>query len=405
VFGHLHLSGRTGGGRFSAGDESVVRELTAVVALAVVNARSYQLSQRRQGWLDAASVTTRALLGGARDLEDALLAAVELVRTAEGADAVALMVDDGDGLRVDARAGSALLPARTLEGTRVPPEARLRGMDGPSAVDAHLLGWSVERAVLVPVRMAGRLAAVLAVGWAHGGGTQGGLDAVTARQFLAQVVLARELVDTQSARARLAVLEDRDRIARDLHDHVIQRLFAVGMSLQAAYAAPPAAAAVDSAIDSIDDTIRDLRRAIFHLQQRPPPGHESRGDLEAIVTSAGQGLGLLPRLSVVGALSRVASPVRPEFLAVVREALSNTTRHAGASRVSVEVEVDDDLIAGSTLTLTVTDDGCGPGEAGTRATGGVANALARATALGGWADVGPAVGGGTRLRWHVPLDD
>jgi signal transduction histidine kinase len=218
--------------------------------------------------------------------------------------------------------------------------------------------------------------------------------------FAAQAGIGIELAERRQATQRVALYADRDRIARDLHDLVIQRLFATGMSLQGATSLIPGAEAagrVQQAVDELDETIRDIRAAIFRLQDRggaEPPGVQAR--IAAITEEMTRALGFAPWLRMDGRLdARVPSRVAEEMLAVLREALSNVARHAAARRVDVTAET------GSHLTLTVRDDGRGIGPPGPRS--GLANLADRAGALGGTLSVAEAEGGGTEVTWSVPL--
>lgn len=198
----------------------------------------------------------------------------------------------------------------------------------------------------------------------------------------------------------LAVFEDRERIARDLHDTVIQRLFAVGLGLQglARIVDPPAAAdRISAAVDEIDATIADIRSTIFALQARAPGG--VRGQITAIVTSARATLGFLPRLAVDGMVDAVVpDEIGEQAVAVVREALSNIAKHARATRVDVRVAASDGW-----LVVGVDDDGIGIRRAAQPTGHGLRNLTERAERLGGVAEIRSEPGEGTRLRWRVPL--
>ena len=218
--------------------------------------------------------------------------------------------------------------------------------------------------------------------------------------FAAQAGIGLELAEHRSDAQRLALFEDRDRIARDLHDLVIQRLFATGMSLQGSsglIADPEAANRVRQAVDALDETIRDIRSAIFTLQSRPqarPAGTRTR--VLGIAAEMTESLGFAPSVRMEERPDAlVPAPTAEHMLAVLREALSNKARHAGATRVSVAVRVGPDL------TLTVRDDGSGMQGSGRHS--GLGNLADRAGELGGTLNVGPAEGGGTELEWRVPL--
>jgi signal transduction histidine kinase len=197
------------------------------------------------------------------------------------------------------------------------------------------------------------------------------------------------------------VLEDRERIARDLHDTVIQRLFATGLSLQGAARLaqrPEVAERIQQAVDDIDVTVRQIRSSIFELATTRVPGRSLRRELLAVGGEAKDVLGFEPVFRFEGPVdSAVPDDVAEHLLLVVREALSNVGRHANASRVSVRVEV-----SARDIRLTVADDGVGPGpeRVGGR---GLENLRARATALGGMYSLTAAAAGGAELHWDVPL--
>jgi signal transduction histidine kinase len=224
-------------------------------------------------------------------------------------------------------------------------------------------------------------------------------DAVLLSTFAGQAALALERVRAQDERELLAVLEDRERIARDLHDVVIQRLFATGMHLQAAAVPemrPETAKRINDAVDDLDATIRDIRRSIFEL--RAPAGQSLRAELRDAVDAAGATLGFRADLSTSGPVdSAVPDDVVPELLAVLREALANVARHARARSARVSIRVSD-----GELILQVRDDGIGIDPALAR--DGVVNMGERAGDLGGSFEIGPAPdGSGTLLTWRVPL--
>jgi signal transduction histidine kinase len=206
-----------------------------------------------------------------------------------------------------------------------------------------------------------------------------------------------ELASVRSERDRLLISADRERIARDLHDLVIQRLFGAGLRLQGALGLidnEAAVARVSSTIDDLDTTIKEIRDAIFALE--PAPGTGLRARVLEAVADATEALGFKPTVSFHGLTDRVvALPVQLEATAVLREALSNSARHAHAGRVEVHVTVDDEL------GVLVVDNGVGVGKP--RRMSGVANARARAELLGGHLDVLAAEGGGTRFDWRVPI--
>ena len=196
-----------------------------------------------------------------------------------------------------------------------------------------------------------------------------------------------------------ALTEDRDRIARDLHDSVIQRLFAIGLSLQGTarlVERPEAVMRIGEAIDKLDETIRQLRKAIFDIELTISKEglHPKVLDL---VHELRPVLGILPQCSFSGPVDTdVSEALTEEVLAVLREALTNVGKHAQASQVVVTIA------AGDELRLVVADDGVGLGD-GNAASLGLKNLRQRAERLGGGVELGTSREGGTRLTWHVPL--
>ncbi len=224
------------------------------------------------------------------------------------------------------------------------------------------------------------------------------------------IAIVRDITDRRSAdeelaqaRADLALVDDRERIARDLHDTVIQRLFAVGLSLQGAVSratGDPALERMNQAIDDIDDTIRDIRSAIFALHTRRPGGSSLRDDVLAIAKEATRPLGFEPAVAFDGPVDSAASDAMQDHLtATLREALSNVAQHAGAHKVVIEVQIET-----SDLVLRVIDDGVGIRESTTFGRG-LTNMRDRAAALGGRCSITSPTTGGTTLEWRVPIDD
>jgi signal transduction histidine kinase len=253
-------------------------------------------------------------------------------------------------------------------------------------------------ALALPLRSGDRWVGALAMDWPAGEAPR--LDLPSIAGFGEQLALALDVADAQADRARLAVLEDRERIARDLHDMVIQRLFAIGLDVQGAAAdamRPEVARRLESAVDDLDETIKDVRTAIFRLGPRAGgTGTGLRHRIDAEVVSARQALGFLPRLRTDGVTATVPDDVVEDAVAVVREALANVARHARAHDVVVRVEVGSDLV------VEVQDDGVGiPGDSTRRS--GLANLENRAARRGGTVEVRALPEGGTDLRWSVPL--
>jgi signal transduction histidine kinase len=255
-------------------------------------------------------------------------------------------------------------------------------------------------AVVFPLGPPGGVRGVLTAGRSPGSKplSPAVVDMITT--FAAQAGIGLELAEHRRDAARVAVFADRDRIARELHDLVIQRLFATGMSLQAASAMlpdGPATARVADAVDALDETIRDIRSSIFMLQAHPAQSAPGlRSQLMKVVDEMTQALAFAPSLRLTGDLDAgVPEDIGKHLLVALREGLSNVARHAHASKVDVSVEVGPDLV------LVVRDDGSGIGDTPRRS--GLANLEQRAESLRGRLLLDQPDNGGTRLEWRVPL--
>jgi two-component system, NarL family, sensor histidine kinase DevS len=227
-----------------------------------------------------------------------------------------------------------------------------------------------------------------------------------AGELIGYSAVLRDLTERRRREAELAaahaaqqVMADRDRIARDLHDLAIQRIFGAGLALQAAASlvtAPELSGRLEAIIRELDATISEIRSMIFGLQYGRQAASSLRAQVQETVARAAHSLGYRPRLSIDGPIdAAVPDAVGEHLLAALRESLSNVARHARASRVEVDVRADQDLV------LSVVDDGRGLGPATRRS--GLRNLRERAEALGGTFAAGAGEGGGTRLVWSVPL--
>jgi signal transduction histidine kinase len=415
VFGNLYLTDRRDGRPFTAEDEELVLALAANAGIAIENARLFEDSQRRHQWMSASAEVTRLLMTDARD---PLAVIASRVRPAASADYVAVATPTGD-----AKARVAVAPADSpdsagpsgdvgdvgdlieLDGTligqalaeghpilvanprldAVPPER------GPDTASLLVLPLPAQRAEQGAVILIGRDRRAPAF-------TESELE--MAANFAGHAALAWELSRTRADRERLLVAADRGRIARDLHDHVIQRIFAVALGLQdlAQYESPANADRLAGYVEDIDATIKDIRRTIFELRTSSSPAPSRvRGAVDKIVADARPGLGFAPTVRFGGPLEAVVDDALADHLcAVVRESLSNAARHARATAVDVAVRV-----VGDQLLVEVDDDGVGLGSSTRRS--GLGNLRTRAESLGGTFTLDSAPGEGTHLRWSVPL--
>ncbi|GGZ20602.1 hypothetical protein GCM10010365_46140 [Streptomyces poonensis] len=415
IFGNLYLTDKRGGTPFDADDEAVLRSLATAAGVAIDNARLYADSRHRERRLAASAEMTRALLSGAPP-EEILRSLADTVREMTDSDLVTLArpLGEGDDLVVEAAAGEAAdqvlglaLPATTLA-AKVYATGEPLTSDALSA-DPRASGGSASvvplgPAFFVPVGDNEAIRGVLQVANAPGRPpfTDAAIDMVLT--FADQAALALQIAEHRRDAEQLALLGDRDRIARDLHDQVIQRLFADALTLQAALGRvrdqPTAAERIQRVVDDLDDTIKIIRSTIFGLQYRDRQERTGglRADLLTLTDEATRTLGFAPALRMTGLLDTdVPAPHAGHLLAVLREALSNAARHARATTVDVTVEAAD-----RTLRLTVTDNGRGIDPAATRRSG-LANQRSRAEELGGTFRLARRDPTGTLLEWTVPL--
>ncbi|WP_079107163.1 GAF domain-containing sensor histidine kinase [Streptomyces sp. NRRL S-1521] len=417
IFGNLYLTEKRDGAEFNDDDVHMVRVLAAEAGIAIGNARLYEAAKQRERWIDGSVAVTTALLSGS-DAEDALAVVAEQARhLAESAAGIVLVPDDEGGMEVVAVSSAEPLGAL---GMTVPPESRIvsRLLAGEpvfiddAADDPRVMTELAARygpVMLLPLQSDGRVLGTLATPRARGARPFTGAERTLAIQFASQAALALMMADAQRDRERLAVYEDRDRIARDLHDLVIQRLFATGMMLESAQrrsVVPEVQVGVGKAVDELDVTIQEIRTAIFALQQGPaeaPSGLRTRVLRE--INMAAVPLGFQPSHRFVGPVDTVVGELTGKnLIAALREALSNAFRHARAGHIDVVVDATVTLPDGSPgVRLTVADDGVGIAEGGRRS--GLKNLKRRAESLGGDSWYGPGTGedgGGTTVVWQAP---
>lgn len=363
VFGNLYLTEKRGGSRFSAEDEQTVTALAAAAAVAIENARLFEHTRLRGQWQEALTSIDAVVFSGAAP-DEVMVAAAEQARAITGADIGLVVAEDDDADR---------LPAGCV----------------------HAISLSVA----TPERNHGSLV----LGWIDPLRQMSPENAELARGFASQVAVTVSLAQSRGEAERLAVYEDRDRIARDLHDLVIQRLFATGMMLQGALRSSEIPSDVrerlSRSVDELDETIKEIRQTIFALHEPVEVGTDSvRGLVLREVSQSAALLGFSPSVRFAGPVDSVTTPMLTDHLiAVVREALTNAAKHARASTVEILVQFADGV-----LSLVVTDDGVGIGDGGRLS--GLANITARADELGGVCSVERVDEvGGTRLRWSVRL--
>ncbi len=414
VFGNLYVTEKSPRGPFTAEDEELLTALASAAGVAIDNARLYDIERRRQRWLTATAEISRELLAGdtdplpliaarARDVARADLA-VLLVPVAEAPDMLLAAAADGTGIA--AISGRLVPRANSLAGQALEEDRDLLLEDITEDESAHLFdGIPVGPALVVRVPEAGDgQPGVLWLSRQHGASPFDRDEQDMIASFADQAGVALKLAHAQSERRRLLLLEDRDRIARDLHDNVIQRLFAAGLGLTGLAARSPDPETQQRLTDyteQLDDTIRAIRQAIFELRRTHETGLQAKVlDVIREVTPA---LGFAPDLRLEGPLDTLLDrDTADHVIAVVREALINAARHAEATSVSAALSGSD----GRRLVVVITDNGVGMGTPSRSS--GLTNMRSRAEQLGGTFTVTSpiaAIGKGTRLEWIVPLPD
>ncbi|MGZ5396966.1 MAG: sensor histidine kinase [Mycobacterium sp.] len=405
VFGNLYLTEKADGQPFSEDDEVLVQALAAAAGIAIDNARLYEQSKTRQSWIEATRDIGTELLAGTDPAtvfrlvaeESRHLSGAELTLVAVPADAD-LPVDETIELIVAATAGDG--PAASLR--CIPIEAtpigdafvqRTPGRYDHIELDATATGPALVLPLRASDEVAGVLVALRPIGASPFSSEQ--FDMMTA--FADQAALAWQLASTQRKMRELSILSDRDRIARDLHDHVIQRLFAVGLALQGTIPrarVPEVQQRLTDCVDDLQQVIQEIRTAIFDLHGASSGVTRLRQRLDEAVAQFANA-GLRTTVQYMGPLSVVDATLADHAEAVVREAVSNAVRHAEAVSLAISVAVEDEL------TIEVVDNGCGiKGEI----TGsGLSNLRKRADDAGGAFTVESVSTGGTKLTWSAPL--
>jgi len=402
VFGNLYLTERAAGGEFTPDDEELAVALAAAAGAAIANARRYAESEQRRRWLDASAQLTPLLLADSRERPHALITGH--AADAAGADFAVLAVPGDPGQVIVAGVAGPLaagLVNRTmpLDGS---PAGQAISSGKPSLITgdrleaaAAALGAGIGPLIAVPLAAGERVlgALLLARLAARPGFTE--TDLGMAASFAGHAAVAMELAEARADQILLAQAEDHDRIAGDLHDHVIQELFALGMQLQgqAARSDPAAAERMYGYADTLDEVIKSIRTSIFGLRQPRQATLGLQARVMEVVEEHAPQLGFAASVSFTG-------PPGPEpdetlahdILAVTREALSNCARHARATAVAVALARQDGLI-----TLQITDNGRGLGTPARSS--GLASMRRRAQSSGGTLQIAAPAGGGTRLTW------
>jgi signal transduction histidine kinase len=419
VFGNLYLTEKQGAAEFSQDDEAILVALAAAAGIAIDNARQYEASRQQRRWLATTGAVTQLFLEG-RDERSAMHFLAQRTRELSEAQLtmVALYGDDGELVVRAVQAAEAEEPApsdsvlgrvlrkrhwRELVAAREPVLLVTRPGDAGAdslTSDVRALGASDPDGptALLPITVGDDEIGVLAVAWAVDDEPFVGNVIPPLAALAQQMGLALVAARGQHDRSRLALLEDRDRIARDMHDHVIQRLFATGLSLQSTSRLaehPTVRTRLDEAVDNLDAAIKDIRQTIFELH-RAKPAYELREEIAELVQASTQTLGFVPDLTIEGPLDSLTPELEADLVAVVREGLANVVRHAQASSASVRISIE------GTIQIEVADDGVGIST--TAVQSGLANLRERAQSHGGSLQLRARTPRGTALVWEALPD-
>ncbi len=412
VFGRLYLTEKITGMDFTEDDEVVLHALAAAAGIAVENARLFEGVRSRQLWLEATGEVIVELLDGT-DASTALSLIANRSLELTGADYTLIALPDDQGaeladiteLKVAVCAG---MGAETITGRKIPLIGSTAGsvfMDhiprNVQVLDDHLVGEvgiDFGPALVLPLSAGDSISGVLLAIRRPGSAAFDRHQLQVVSSFANQAALALQRAASQAARREIEVLADRDRIARDLHDSVIQRLFAIGLGLQSTHRRTKSTAVADRLVEHIDhlhEVIQDIRATIFDLQGGPDDSPSLRTVLHHVITELTADAPLRTTIRMSGPLDVVPASLAEDAAAVLREAVSNAVRHAKCRELTVSISVDDNLV------VDVSDDGVGIPE--TVASSGLHNLSHRAQAAGGTFSCTPVETGGTRLVWSAPL--
>ncbi|MFJ8824689.1 GAF domain-containing sensor histidine kinase [Streptomyces sp. NPDC102467] len=373
VFGRLRVTGKPsdGPGGFTDDDLALLRVLATQAGIAIGNARLYETAKQRERWIEGAAAVTTALLTGRP--ADALTTVAERARLLAGAEAgVVLQPTEAGGMEIVA-ASTTDDPDTLIGATIVPGSAVLAQLltgepvfIDDSATDPRMTTEVRSRfgpSMMLPLQAGGKLIGTLALPRGPGSRPYTSVDHLLATQFATQAALALVLAEAQAGRERLAVFEDRDRIARDLHDLVVQRLFATGMMLESTRRRTQMEDVRETlahAVDELESTIQEVRTTIFALQQPPADAPTTfRGKVLRETAGAAAILGFAPSVHFTGTVeSALGDPVQGHLLTSLRRALATASRRTAISRIEVVIDTETPLPDGRPgVRLTVADDG------------------------------------------------
>ena len=412
IFGNLYLTEKKGGKQFTEDDEVVTKALASAAGIAIDNSRLYEDSRVRQAWMEATRDIGTELLSGT-DIDEVLQMVARKSLHLTGSDAAFIAVPEdadqafgdvtqlvvtvGEGLGADRMIG-AVVP---IEGSSSGVAFRRRTALRKERLDYGVkeLGSAFGPAMISPFRVAEGVSGVLVVLRAAGRGPFDETQLELVSNFANQAALVMQIADASRRMHQLDVLSDRDRIARDLHDHVIQRIFAAGLALQSTLQrteSPDLRQRLSRTIDDLQDTVQDIRTTIFDLQSTSHSATRLRQRINSAVLELTENVDIRAVVRMFGPLSVVDTKLADHAVAVVRETVSNVVHHAQGDTVTVTLSV------GNELEIVVSDNGIGMPDNTT--TSGLSNLGTRAAECGGTMTVCPgASGSGTDVTWAVPL--
>ncbi|OBF04979.1 GAF domain-containing sensor histidine kinase [Mycobacterium sp. 852002-10029_SCH5224772] len=416
VFGNLYLTHVDPARVFSESDEVAARALAFAAAVAIDNARVFERERTSVKWMEASREITTALLSRAEPHRRPLQLIAERARVLTDAEqAIVLIPDDADApleevetLVVSAAVG---VLASDVLGQRVPVQGSTSGAvfrSGEPLITEKLrypiqaFSDAAQRpAILMPLRARDEVVGVIAVarGVDQPPFNEGYLDLVS--DFATHAAIALVLASAREDARQLTILAERERIAHDLHDHVIQRLFAAGMDLQGTLSrarSPEVADRLNRTLDDLQTIIEEIRTTIFELKSPAAASGDFRRRIQRVVADLTGNRDLVTTVRLDGPMTAVGAELADHAEAVTTEAISNALRHSGASRLTVVLSVADMFV------LDVVDNGCGiPADNARRS--GLANMKRRAEQLGGTCEITSPPEGGTRVHWVAPLLD
>ena len=416
IFGNLYLTHDEPGRLFSESDEVSARALAFAAAVAIDNAQIFERERMSVKWMEASREITTALLSSVEPgFVPLQLIAERACALTEAEQAIVLIPVDADlpPDEVDTLVISAAVGLNVSEvlGQRIPVDASSSGgvFRSGKPLITEALSYPIQAftdvgqrsAILMPLRARDEVAGVIAVARSakRPPFDDSYLDVVS--DFATHAAIALMLAAAREHARQLTVVAERERIAHDLHDHVIQRLFAAGMDLQGTVArarSPEVVDRLNRTLDELQTIIEEIRTTIFQLKSSGKNDGGFRNRIQQVVTALTENRDIVTTVRMHGPTTAVGGELAEHAEAVTAEAVSNAVRHSGASRLTVEVNVAD------MLTVDIVDNGCGVPADNTRRSG-LSNMAYRAEQVGGRCEITNQPEGGTRVHWTAPLSD